>query len=410
MKVAIIHDWLTGMRGGEKCLEVFCEIFSDADLYTLIHIPGSVSKTIENRNIKTSFIQKLPLARKHYRFFLPLFPLAIERFSLKGYDLILSSSHCVAKGIIPPPDVPHISYIYTPMRYVWDLYQDYFGGEKAGWLSKKAIGILAHYLRMWDVTSSNRVDYFAAISRHVAKRVEKYYRRKAEVIYPPVDCDKFSLSEIPPSPLLTSPFSPPSKGGGMGGGLKGGEGGFYLIISAFAPYKRLDIAIEAFNRTDFKLKIIGDGQDEKRLKGLAKSNIEFLGWQDDNVLREHYAKCKALVFPGEEDFGIVPLEAMASGKPVIAYGKGGALETVIPINQRQEARGKKQEEKPTGVFFYEQTPEGLIEAVKYFEENENRFNKNSIRNHALKFDRAIFKEKIRSYIMEKYEEFYRTKT
>jgi glycosyltransferase involved in cell wall biosynthesis len=398
MKVAIIHDWLTGMRGGEKCLEVFCEIFPDADLYTLIHIPGSVSKTIENRNIKTSFIQNLPFTKKHYRSFLPLFPSVIESFNLKGYDLILSSSHCVAKGIIPPPDVPHISYIYTPMRYVWDLYQDYFGEERVGWLSKKAIGILAHYLRMWDAASSNRVDYFAAISHHVAKRVEKYYRRNADVIYPPVDCDKFSLSEIPPYP----PF------------LKGGEGGFYLIVSAFAPYKRLDIAIEAFNRIDFKLKIIGDGQDEKRLRGLAKSNIEFLGWQGDNILREYYAKCKALIFPGEEDFGIVPLEAMASGKPVIAYGKGGALETVIPINPpfppfNKGGKGgiisQQSAVSPTGIFFHEQTPESLIEAVKYFEENQNRFDKSSIRNHALKFDRAIFKEKIRSYIMEKYEEF-----
>jgi len=392
MKAAIIHDWLTGMRGGEKCLEVFCEIFPDADLYTLIHIPGSVSKTIEDRNIKTSFIQNLPFVKSHYRFFLPFFPYAIESFNLKGYDLILSSSHCVAKGIIPPPDAPHISYIYTPMRYVWDLYDDYFGGERSGWFSKKTMGILAHYLRMWDAASSNRVDHFAAISNHVAKRVEKYYRRNADVIYPPVDCSKFTLSEKSED--------------------------FYLMVSAFAPYKRLDIAIDAFNRTGFKLKIIGDGQDEERLKGLAKSNIEFLGWQDDNVLKEYYGRCKAFVFPGEEDFGITPLEAMASGKPVIAYAKGGALETVIPINQGQGARGKPapasskqggQVNPSTGLFFYEQTPEALIEAVNYFEENQGGFDKGSIRNHAMKFDRAIFKDKIKNYIMEKYEEFYRTK-
>src|SRR3990172_2447787 len=326
MKVAIIHDWLTGMRGGEKCLEVFCEIFPDADLYTLIHIPGSVSRVIENRNIKTSFIQKMLGAIKHYRFYLPLFPLAIESFNLKGYDLIISSSHCVAKGIIPPQSVVNICYIYTPMRYVWDLYEDYFNKERTGWFFRKAIRIFAHYLRMWDFTSSGRVDYFAAISNHVVKRIKKYYRRNAEVIYPPVDCDKFSLSEKAED--------------------------FYLIVSAFAPYKRIDIAIEAFNRLGLGLKIIGEGQDEKNLMRIARQNIEFLGWQDDNTLKEYYSKCKALIFPGEEDFGIVPVEAMASGRPVIAYGKGGAVETVIPLNAWTRGDNQKSEEKPTGIFFY----------------------------------------------------------
>ncbi len=384
MKVAIIHDWLTGMRGGEKCLEVFCELFPDADLYTLIHTNGSTTKIIEDRNIKTSFIQKIPGVEKHYRSFLPLFPLAIEGFDLKGYDLILSSSHCVAKGIIPPPNAIHISYVHTPMRYVWDSYHHYFGKGRVNWFSGKVISIFAHYLRMWDATSSNRVDYFIANSNHVAKRIEKYYRRKSDVIYPPVDCDKFSLSEKAED--------------------------FYLIVSAFAPYKRIDIAIEAFNRLGLRLKIIGEGQDEKRLKKFAKSNIEFLGRQYDNTLKEYYSKCKALIFTGEEDFGIVPVEAMASGRPVIAYGKGGAVETVIPLNQKTEDRRQKTEEnRPTGIFFYEQTAEALIGAVKFFEDNQREFDRNSIRNHALRFDRKIFKEKIRNYITEKYEEFYRTK-
>lgn len=376
MKVAIIHDWLTGMRGGEKCLEVFCEIFPDADIFTLHHVPGSVSGIIEDREIKTSFIQRLPFAANRYRSYLPLFPLAVESFDLKGYDLVLSSSHCAAKGVIPPPRSLHVSYIYTPMRYVWDMQEDYFGRGRTSRHSRSAINLFAHYLRMWDTLSSSRVDYFAAISNHVAARVEKYYRRKADVIYPPVDCARFEISKT--------------------------DEDFYLIVSAFAPYKRLDIAIEAFNILGLPLKIIGDGQDEKRLKELAMPNIEFLGWRKDEVLNEYYSKCKALVFPGEEDFGIVPVEAMASGRPVIAFGRGGALETVLPLNQGAVARGSEPEEKPTGIFFYEQTAEALIKAVKTFEANRNRFDKKAIRTHSLNFDRGIFKEKISTYITEKY--------
>jgi len=376
MRVAIIHDWLTGMRGGEKILEVFCELYPDADLYTLIHIPGSTSKTIESMNIKTSYLQKIPGIAKRYRSFLPLFPHAIEGFDLNGYDLVLSSSHCVAKGVIPPLGAMHISYIHSPMRYVWDLYQEYFGKDRAGWFLRKGISVFAHYLRIWDTTSSARVDHFIANSNHVARRIEKYYRRSADVIYPPVDCSRFNISEK--------------------------DDDFYLIVSAFAPYKRLDIAIEAFNHLGLPLKVIGDGQDEKRLKGLARPNIEFLGWKKDDVLKEHYSKCKAIIFPGVEDFGIVPVEAMASGRPVIAYAKGGVLETVVPLNQGPGIRGQGSD-APTGVFFYEQTVEALIEAVKIFEGNHDKFDKKGIRNHALSFDRKIFKEKLSAYISEKFK-------
>lgn len=376
MKTAIVHDWLTGMRGGEKVLEVFCEIFPDADIFTLMHIPGSVSKVIEDRNIKTSFIQSLPLSATRYRHYLPILPLAIEKFNMKGYDLIVSISHCVAKGIIPPPDALHISYVHSPMRYVWDMYEDYFGRGRAGWFSKAMLIIFAHYLRMWDVSSSSRVDYFIANSNHVAKRIEKYYRRTAEVIYPPVDCSKFEISD--------------------------GVEDFYLMVSAFAPYKRIDLAIEVFNRLGLPLKVIGDGQVTKKIKRLAKSNVEFLGWQNDEILKSYYAKCKALIFPGEEDFGIVPLEAMSSGRPVIAYGRGGVLETVVPLNRYQD-------KYPTGVFFYEQTPDALIEAVKLLEENQEIFNSDMIRSHALGFDREIFKKKVKDYIHERYKEFNRDK-
>ncbi len=371
MKVAIVHDWLTGMRGGEKVLEVFCELFPDADLFTLLHIKGSVSEIIEKRNIKTSFIQKLPFVEKRYRHYLPLFPSAIEQFDLRGYDLILSCSHCVAKGVIPPPYAINISYIHTPMRYVWDMYSDYFNENRVGIFTRFVMPIFANYLRMWDVTSSSRCDHFIANSRYVAQRIKRYYNRDADVIYPPVNAERFMSSE--------------------------NLSDYFLIISAFAPYKRIDIAIEAFNRLGFSLKIVGTGQDERRLKGMAGENIEFLGWRNEDELVELYSRCRALIFPGEEDFGIVPVEAMASGRPVIAYGKGGALETVIPL---EVSRGKGQG-SPTGIFFYEQTPEALIEAVSIFEKNSDKFDSKAIRNHTLKFDKKIFKENIRDYIAEK---------
>jgi glycosyltransferase involved in cell wall biosynthesis len=366
MKVAIIHDWLTGMRGGEKVLEAFCELFPKAHLYTLLHHPGTVSPTIEALPIRTSFVQKLPFSKKGYRRYLPLFPMAIERFELKGYDLILSCSHCVAKGIIPPPDALHISYLLTPMRYAWDMYGEYFGAKRS-----KTIPFFIHYLRMWDVTSSQRVDDFVAISKHVEARIKKYYRRNAEVIYPPVD---------------THRFKPGTK-----------KGDFFLIVSSLAPYKSVDLAVEAFNRLGYPLRIIGSGPEEKKLRATARSNVAFLGWQPDEVVAEAYSSCKALVFPGEEDFGIVPLEAMAAGRPVIAYGRGGTLETVVSPDHQD----KSKDEAPTGLFFKEPHVDSLIDAVELFIKVENNFDPAAIRNHSLRWDREIFKEKIKEYISGK---------
>lgn len=384
-KVALVHDWLTGMRGGERCLEVFCELFPEADLFTLLYCQGTVSEAIEGRKIHTSFVQHLPLAKRFYRYYLPLFPLAVERFHFRGYDLILSSSHCVAKGVIPSPGALHISYTYTPMRYAWDLYDDYFGG-RVGTLRSFILQRLMAHLRRWDLEASRRVDHFVAISHHVAGRIRRHYGREAVVIHPPVDVHRFRPAEE--------------------------DGDYYLVVSAFVPYKRIDLAIQAFNRLKLPLKIVGWGPEEKRWKKLAGPTVEFLGKRSDEELSGLYARCRALIFPGEEDFGIAPLEAQASGRPVIAYGKGGVLETVIPLNRSpfpvprsNMEHGTLNLEHPTGVFFYEQTVDALIEAIKLFEENAHRFEKKRLRDHALRFDRATFKQKLQSFIEEKWHEF-----
>lgn len=377
MRIAIVHDWLTGMRGGEKVLETFCELFPESDIFTLIHVDGSVSKIIESRHIQTSFLQKLPFMKNHYRFFLPLFPLAIESFTLKDYDIVLSSSHCVAKGVLTSPSTVHICYCHTPMRYVWDYYATYFGTEDSGLISKFLMPVIAHYLRVWDVISSNRVDHFLANSYNVANRIKKYYKRAARVIHPPVDCSFYT-------PLDTYR-----------------EGDYYLIVSAFAPYKRLDIAVEAFERMGLPLIIVGGGQEEERIKNIAKKYVRCVGWQSNELLRKYYRECRALIFPGEEDFGIVPLEAQACGRPVIAFARGGVLETVQGIYHGLEPKigmMRKRPEAPTGVFFTEQKIESLIEAVKFFENNKNLFHSSLIRKHAEGFDRLLFKEKIKQYM------------
>ena len=364
MKVALVHDWLTGMRGGERCLEAFCELYPEADIYTLLHVPGTVSQSIEKHRIQESFIGRLPNGKRHYRHYLPLFPTAIASFDLSGYDLILSSSHCVAKGVSVSKGVCHIAYLFTPMRYIWDQYDAYFNKETASYPVRTAMQMVRPYLQYWDVHSNKDVYAFVAISSFVAERISRYYNRTSDVIYPPVDLERFSASSQ--------------------------DEGFYLLVTALVPYKRVDLAILAFNKLGFPLMIIGTGPDERRLKALAGPSTTFLGNQTDQEICDAYAKCRALIFPGEEDFGIVPLEAMASGKPVIAYGKGGALETVADH---------------TGVFFLEPTPKALSDAVLYFEQHKDKFDPIRIREHVLSFDRVQFKKKMEAYITKTVQRF-----
>ena len=368
MRIALVHDWLTGMRGGEKCLEAICDLFPGADIYTLIYSPNCVSARIAAMNIHASWLNRLPKIERYYRYCLPLFPKIIETFDFSKYDLIVSSSHCVAKGIFPHRAL-HIAYIHSPMRYIWDQHDAYFGSD-APRMSRAGMALWRRYLQRWDIRSSERVDFFIANSNNVAAKIGNLYGREATVIHPPVDLERFYMLEK--------------------------QQPYYLIVSALVPYKKIELAIEAFNRLQVPLKIAGDGPLRKKLQRMANPNIEFLGWVEDEALPELYASCQALIFPGEEDFGIVPLEAQASGRPVIAHGKGGVLESVAPLGPDENDGDPRC--TPTGVFFQEQSSEPLIEAVRCFQAKKALFNPAAIRRHASGFSREIFKSRIRDYI------------
>jgi glycosyltransferase involved in cell wall biosynthesis len=371
MRVALVHDWLTGMRGGEKCLEVFCELFPRADLYTLFHVQKNVSHAINSMRVETSWLNSLPGIERYYRYCLPLFPLAIESFALRDYDLVLSSSHCVAKGVRAPGAL-HIAYLHSPMRYVWDMHDAYFaqGDSRA---ARLGMACCRGYLQRWDLRSAGRVDFFVANSRNVAAKITKLYRREAEVIHPPVDLDKFHIGP--------------------------GSGRFYLIVSALVPYKNIQLAVAAFNRLKLPLKIAGDGPSRRSLEKQAGPNIEFLGWVEDARLAELYAECEALIFPGEEDFGIVPLEAQASGRPVIAYGKGGVKESVVGVDDVNDA----DQANATGIFYADATADKLIEAVERYQTIRTIFRPSRLREHAKQFSRLAFKTQIMRFIEAKLE-------
>lgn len=361
-RVNLVHDWLTGMRGGEKCLEAVCAYWPQAPLFTLLHRQGSVSDLIAQRPMHTSYLNHLPAVDRYYRYLLPLMPMAASSWRIPSCDLVVSFSHCVAKAAQPPPGTPHVCYCFTPMRYAWHLRESYFQEKKT--LRRWAIDHLLRRLREWDKETSSRVSHFVAISRTVQARIAECYMRASDVIYPPVDTDFYTPASV-------------------------ARESFYLVVSAFAPYKRLDLAVRACNRLGRRLVIIGRGQDANRLRSLAGPMVEFLDWQPDTVIRDHLRRCQALLFPGEEDFGIVPVEAQACGTPVIAFGRGGATETVLPLSHSRE---------PTGLWFAEQTEDCLIAAIEEFEQHRDRFDPNIARRQAVHFNRQRFNREILDYL------------
>jgi glycosyltransferase involved in cell wall biosynthesis len=356
MKVAIIHYWLVGMRGGEKVVEALCEMYPQADIFTHVYVPDTISERIRQHRIIPTFINSLPRAAKMYKTYLPLMPLALEQLDLRGYDLVISSESGPAKGVIPPSEALHVCYCHTPMRYIWNMYHDY--RNSAGRLTRMMMPPLSHYLRMWDVTSAARVDSFVANSTTVAGRIRRYYQADSVVIHPPVDTEAFSIAA--PSEL----------------------GDFYLMAGELVSYKRPDLAVRAFNEMKQKLVVIGGGEMLGEVRRLAGPTVTIMGPQPFEVLKQHYARCRALIFPGEEDFGMVPVEAMASGRPVIAFGKGGATETVA--------------DGISGVFFAEQTVEAICSAVR--ELADLKIDPKKIVAHASQFGREPFFEKMRKHI------------
>ncbi len=361
MKIAVVHDWLTTYAGAERVLEQILLLYPEADLYSLINfLPEDKKGFILNKRVRTSFMQKLPFVKKKYRSYLPLMPFAIEQFDLSEYNVIISSSHAVAKGVLTNSNQLHICYCHTPIRYAWDLYYQYLresGLEKG--LKGKIAKLTLHYIRVWDSTTANRVDYFIANSKYIAKRIKKIYGKDSTVIYPPVDVDRFERCSI--------------------------KKDIYLTASRMVPYKKMDLIVKAFSEMpDKKLIVIGDGPDFDKVKSKATRNIEILGYQSFKVLKDYMQRAKAFIFAAEEDFGITPVEAQACGTPVIAYGKGGVLETVI--------------EDKTGIFFKEQTRESLAEAVERFERIQSKFDCNEIRKNAERFSKDRFKREFKGFV------------
>jgi glycosyltransferase involved in cell wall biosynthesis len=363
MKIALVHDYLNQYGGAERVLEVFHDMYPAAPVYTSIYAPSHMPRHFRNWEIRTSFMRKLPFHDKLYQAYMPLYPTAFEKFNLSEFDLVLSSSSAFAKGIITEPEALHVCYCHSPMRFAWN-YHDYMAGESVPRRAHIVLSLILNYVRLWDEISSSRVDAFIANSRVVARRIRKRYRRNATIINPPVDTTQYT-----PEP-------------------HGSHGDYFLIVSRLIPYKRIDLVVEAFNDLRLPLKVVGRGRQEAELRARANSNIEFLGAVPETQLKKLYANCKAFIFPGHEDFGIAPLEAQASGRPVIAYGAGGALESV--------------KHGVTGEFFMEQSVEAITDVICRFD--ERAYDPVAIRRHAENFDTEVFKRRITQFVAARIEE------
>lgn len=367
MKIAIIHEFLTDLGGAERVLRVFLEMFPEAKLYVLVKnktFPGDI---LNKPDITTSFLQKLPsFIRRHHKFLLPFYPIAVENFDLSSFDLVISNSNSFAKGVIVPQNCLHVCYCHSPTRYLWDYTHQYLKEQGLSNILHPFVIKLLDKLRIWDFQAAQRVDYFIANSKNIQKRIQKYYRRKSVVIYPPVDLLKFPLN------------------------LKPKRKSYFLAVARLSPYKKIDLLINVFSKLKETLIVIGTGSELKKLKKQSPKNVIFLGYVPDEKLSKYYQNCRALIFPQEEDFGIVPVEAMATGKPVIAYRKGGAEETVI--------------DQKTGLFFESQNEKDIYQAIKRFQKLEDKFDPKEIRKRAEKFSKEIFKKKIKEFIWEKLKE------
>jgi glycosyltransferase involved in cell wall biosynthesis len=375
VRIAIVHYWFVRYRGGERVVEAMARMFPQADLFALVVEPEALPETLRDRSITTSFLQRFPGSSRWHRRFLPLHPLALEQFDLRGYDIVLSSESGPAKGVLTSAGTCHVCYCHSPMRYLWDFYPHYRNGATLGPISRPLFTLVSHYLRLWDLASANRVDYFVANSHNVASRIRKHYRRESTVIYPPVYVSA--------------------------GYLAGHIEDYYLVAGQLVDYKRVDLAVAACNRLGRRLRIVGDGEQYRQLRKLAGPSIEFCGTLSDKDLHEQYAHCRALLFPGEEDFGMVPVEAMSFGRPVIAYGRGGARETI----QGFTPNSNESAENCTGLFFEQQSVDSLVEAILKFEEVEPEFRPAFIQRQVDRFAPANFQRDLGLFLGQKWGEF-----